>query len=130
VTLDETMRGELVQAMARQPQSLKPKHIPQRTCIACRQVAGKRALIRLVRTANGVEIDPTGKKAGRGAYLHPNQECWRAMLNGNRLGQALRASIPSENRQQLLAFLATLPASMEEAEQGQDRASATVQARM
>jgi predicted RNA-binding protein YlxR (DUF448 family) len=116
--------------MARQSQSLKPKHIPQRTCIACRQVAGKRALIRLVRTANGVEIDPTGKKAGRGAYLHPNQACWRTVLNGNRLGQALRTSISPENRQLLLAYLATLPASTEEDEQGQDTVQATLSARM
>jgi predicted RNA-binding protein YlxR (DUF448 family) len=116
--------------MARQSQSLRPKHIPQRTCIACRQVAGKRALIRLVRTANGVEIDPTGKKAGRGAYLHPNQKCWRAMLNGKRLAQALRTSITPENEQALRAFLATLPASIEEEEQGQNVGRATISARM
>jgi predicted RNA-binding protein YlxR (DUF448 family) len=116
--------------MARQSQSLKPKHSPQRTCIACRQSAGKRALIRLVRTANGVEIDPTGKKAGRGAYLHPTQKCWRAMLNGNRLGQALRTSISPENRQMLLAFLATLPASLEEEEQGRELVQEAISARM
>jgi uncharacterized protein len=87
----------------------KPKHIPQRLCIACRQVEGKRTLVRLVRTTQGVEIDPTSKKAGRGAYLHPTQRCWQVVLQGNRLGQALRATLSEENRQTLLSYMATLP---------------------
>lgn len=91
----------------------KPKHVPQRTCIACRQVAGKRALIRIVRTEQGVEIDTTGKKAGRGAYLHPNQRCWQAILQGNRLAQALRTALQPGEREHLLAFMATLPTSDE-----------------
>jgi predicted RNA-binding protein YlxR (DUF448 family) len=92
---------------ARQP-GARPKHVPQRTCIACRQVAGKRALVRVVRTAQGVEVDPTGKKAGRGAYLHPNQPCWQAVLTGNRLGQALRTTLSGEEKAKLLAFMTTL----------------------
>ena len=49
------------------------QHIPQRTCVACRQARPKRELIRLVRTADsGVEIDRQGKTAGRGAYLCHN----------------------------------------------------------
>ncbi len=87
----------------------RAKHVPQRTCVACRQVAGKRALIRVVRTEQGVAVDPTGKHAGRGAYLHPNRVCWEMVLKGNRLEQALRAKLSSENRQELLAFVHTLP---------------------
>jgi uncharacterized protein len=89
----------------------KTKHVPQRTCIACRQVEGKRGLLRLVRGEMGIEIDPTGKKPGRGAYLHPYQECWQAVLRGNRIEQALRTRLSEENRQALLAFMATLPVS-------------------
>jgi predicted RNA-binding protein YlxR (DUF448 family) len=74
-------------------------------------VEGKRALIRLVRTATGVEVDPTGKQAGRGAYLHPYQACWRIVLRGNRIEQALRARMSEENRQALIAYMATLPES-------------------
>jgi predicted RNA-binding protein YlxR (DUF448 family) len=94
--------------MKQTQQSSRPKHTPQRTCITCRQVAGKRALIRLVRTAEGVEIDPTGKRAGRGAYLHADPVCWQAITQGNRLGQALRVVISAENKAQLLADLAAL----------------------
>jgi predicted RNA-binding protein YlxR (DUF448 family) len=95
--------------MAKQARSPKPKHVPQRTCIACRQVAGKRGLIRLVRTETGVEIDPTGKLAGRGAYLHPSRECWNVVLKGNRIEQALRMKLSQENRRSLLEYAQSLP---------------------
>ena len=95
--------------MTRPPKGPKPKHVPQRTCIACRKVAGKRSLMRLVRTAEGVQADPTGKLAGRGAYLHQDRRCWEAVLRGNRLEQALRTQLSSENRQALLAVMVTLP---------------------
>lgn len=97
--------------MTRKPQGPKPKHVPQRTCIACRQVAGKRGLVRLVRAAQGVVVDATGKLAGRGAYLHPYQECWQAALRGGRLEQALRTRLNEENRRALLAYMETLPVS-------------------
>ncbi len=87
----------------------RPKHIPQRTCIGCRQVAGKRGLIRVVRTADGVVVDPTGKVAGRGAYIHGTKGCWSRVLDGNRLNQALRTAIKPEERALLVAFGATLP---------------------
>lgn len=97
--------------MAQKGRGTKPKHVPQRTCIACRQVAGKRALLRLVRTEQGVEVDVSGKLPGRGAYLHPYQKCWQALLRGGRIEQALRTRLSEENRQTLLAYMATLPES-------------------
>ena len=100
--------------MARKIRGPRQKHVPQRTCIACRQVEGKRGLIRLVRTEVGVEIDPTGKRAGRGAYLHPYQKCWEIVLRGNRIDQALRTSLSNENREALLMFVTGLPESEDE----------------
>ncbi len=105
--------------MAQKGHGAKPKHVPQRTCIACRKVAGKRNLLRLVRTEQGVVVDPSGKLAGRGAYLHPYQDCWQAVLRGGRIEQALRTRLNDENRQVLLAFMATLPES-EAADEGTD----------
>lgn len=95
--------------MDKKKQSPRVKHIPQRTCIACRQTAGKRGLIRIVRTDQGVIVDPTGKKAGRGAYIHPNRQCVETVLQSNRLNQALRTGITAEDRNRLQEFLATLP---------------------
>jgi predicted RNA-binding protein YlxR (DUF448 family) len=56
-------------------------------------------------------LDASGKLAGRGAYLHPYQSCWQAVLRGGRIEQALRTRLNEENRQALLAFMATLPES-------------------
>lgn len=95
--------------MAQKVRGQKPKHVPQRTCIACRQVEGKRSLIRVVRTPEGVRVDPSGKLAGRGAYLHPYQTCWRAVLNSGRLGQALRTRLSDEERAALEAYMQSLP---------------------
>ena len=63
---------------------LKPRHIPQRTCIVTRQTGDKRGLIRIVRTPEGrVEVDATGKKNGRGAYLTADRAIWERALKGN-----------------------------------------------
>lgn len=68
------------------------KHVPQRTCIACRTVRGKREFVRIVcGPEQRVEADATGKKAGRGAYLCRQLECWdEALSEPLRLQQALK----------------------------------------
>jgi hypothetical protein len=90
-------------------QPLKPRHIPQRSCIACREKRDKKDLIRLVYNASIVEIDPKGKKVGRGAYLCSKYECWDIGLKKNRLDHALRINISPENRQALLEYGKSLP---------------------
>jgi uncharacterized protein len=86
------------------------KHVPLRTCVACRHTEGKRALIRVVRTpAAGVQVDFTGKLAGRGAYLCRNRACWEQGLRNQRLSQALKTTLTSEEIAALHAFAATLP---------------------
>lgn len=100
--------------MSKQPPGPRPKHVPQRTCIACRQVAGKRALVRVVRTSAGVEVDPTGKRAGRGAYVHATRRCWEQVLKGNRLEQALRTKLQAEDRVRLHEYVQSLPETEDE----------------
>lgn len=81
------------------------KHVPQRTCVACRQVKDKRQLVRLVRLADGgIEVDSDGGKAGRGAYLCPLPQCWQTGLVAGRLEHALRTSLTRENRERLIEF--------------------------
>jgi predicted RNA-binding protein YlxR (DUF448 family) len=84
------------------------KHIPQRTCVGCREVLSKRQLLRIVRTAEGVRVDSTGKLAGRGAYLHDKRSCWARGLKGA-LAHALKAEIGAEDRTRLEDFMNTLP---------------------
>ena len=81
------------------------QHIPQRTCVACRKVKAKRELIRVVRTSNGnVEVDTSGKKAGRGAYLCRSPECWEIGMKGGRLEYTLRISLTQDSREQLIRY--------------------------
>lgn len=82
---------------------------PQRTCIACRSTTGKRDLVRVVRTPSGaVELDLSGKKAGRGAYLHRRPECWEAGLKRDRIAGALKTTLAKEDRQRLAEFAQSL----------------------
>jgi uncharacterized protein len=83
------------------PVSTRP--VPQRTCVACRRVKNKRELVRLVRTAGGdIEIDSTGKKEGRGAYICPDRACWEKALKGKQLAVTLRSNITQGNREKLM----------------------------
>ena len=84
------------------------KHIPQRTCVGCRTVMPKRQLIRIVRSPDGVQVDSTGKLAGRGAYLHDRRSCWERGLKGT-LARALKTELADEERERLQAYLETLP---------------------
>jgi predicted RNA-binding protein YlxR (DUF448 family) len=86
----------------------RPKHIPERTCVGCRETLAKRALVRVVRTpAGGVGIDPTGKASGRGAYVHERRTCWDRALGGA-LASALKIEIPASDRAALVAHAQTL----------------------
>ncbi len=85
------------------------KHIPQRTCVGCRLVLPKRTLMRLVRTAEGVQLDPGGKAAGRGAYLHNQKSCWERALKGA-LANALKVDLTEQDREYLHGIMASLPA--------------------
>jgi predicted RNA-binding protein YlxR (DUF448 family) len=77
------------------------KHVPIRTCVVCRQKAGKRQLTRVVRTPQGIQIDPTGKLAGRGAYLCDQESCWERAVNTDVLSNALKTSLTNEDRDRL-----------------------------
>lgn len=70
------------------------KKIPQRTCIGCLEKKPKKHLIRIVRTPDSkIELDETGKKSGRGAYVCYNIECFKKAISGNKLFKALEKEI-------------------------------------
>ena len=85
----------------------KQKHIPQRTCVGCREVLPKQELIRIVRTLEGVQVDLTGKINGRGAYLHNKRECWERALKGS-LANALKTTLTKNDQIQLSKYFDTL----------------------
>jgi predicted RNA-binding protein YlxR (DUF448 family) len=104
--------------MAAGKSALRPRRVPQRTCIACRSTEAKRGLVRVVRTPEGrVELDATGKKNGRGAYVHESRECWDEALKKDRLGRALKVAVAAEDFERLKAHAAALPARTDETKQ-------------
>jgi predicted RNA-binding protein YlxR (DUF448 family) len=84
------------------------RHIPQRTCVGCRQVLPKRELVRVVRTEQGIQLDPTGKMNGRGAYLHLKKECWESGLKGS-LAHALKMVLSDTDRAMLQEYMNRIP---------------------
>lgn len=88
----------------------RPKHVPLRSCVSCRETKPKRELLRVVRTPDGhVLVDATGKKSGRGAYLCARLSCWENAIKKKRLEQEFEVTISDEDRAGLDAFIATLP---------------------
>lgn len=88
----------------------RPKHIPQRMCIACRDRSAKRTLTRVVRSPDGaVQVDRTGKMNGRGAYLCDNRRCWERAIATNILANALKIEIDDETATALRRHAAELP---------------------
>ena len=69
-------------------------------------------MVRIVNTANGVQMDPTGKLPGRGAYLHERRECWERGLKGA-LGHALKITLTQDDRARLDECMNSLPADVE-----------------
>jgi len=76
--------------------------------VGCRIVLPKRALIRLVRQPESVQVDPTGKLPGRGAYLHDRRDCWEKALRGS-LAHALKTTLTPADLDSLQQFMLTLP---------------------
>ena len=71
--------------------------------MACGKIKTKRELIRLVRNPDSsLEIDTSGRKAGRGAYICRELKCWESGLKGKRLERALRSCITQDNRERLV----------------------------
>ena len=57
---------------------VKPRKIPMRMCVGCREMKPKVQLLRVVKPSDGeAHIDRTGKAPGRGAYVCDDLECLR-----------------------------------------------------
>ena len=79
---------------------------PQRTCIACKSVKDKKDLIRIVRTKEGeTELDMTGRKNGRGAYICISDKCIDKAKKNKRLNIALESEINSEFYEELKRYV-------------------------
>ena len=75
----------------------KPKKIPQRQCVGCREMKNKKDLIRVVKSPEGnISLDFSGKKPGRGAYLGPQSACLARARKSRALDRAFELTVPEE----------------------------------
>ena len=75
----------------------KPKKIPQRQCLGCREMKNKKDLIRVVRSPEGeISLDFKGKKTGRGAYVCPDSQCLAKARKSKALERAFETVVPAE----------------------------------
>jgi len=76
---------------------VKVRKVPQRKCIVCQKTLSKREMLRIVRTPEGeVELDLTGKKNGRGAYICGDAEAFKKARKTKAFERALKVSLSSE----------------------------------
>jgi len=76
--------------------------LPLRTCVACRTTRPKGELVRIVRAPDGkVTLDPTGRAAGRGAYLCSDGACWPTAIKKSAIERALSVTLPPDIRSRL-----------------------------
>ena len=73
------------------------KKKPERRCIACNEKKEKNELLRIVRTPEKeIEIDLTGKKNGRGAYICKSEDCLNKLIKSKRLEKILEIDINND----------------------------------
>lgn len=88
---------------------LKPRKIPMRMCVGCREMKPKKDLIRVVRSPEGVvSLDITGKKPGRGAYVCYQAECLKKALKQGQLDRQLEEKLSAETNGELMKMMDAL----------------------
>ena len=88
---------------------MKPRKIPMRMCVGCREMKEKKELIRVVRSPEGeVSLDPVGKKSGRGAYVCANADCLKRAIKQKQLERQLDVTLPAETLEALTAAMDNL----------------------
>ncbi len=89
---------------------MKPRKIPMRMCVGCREMKPKKELIRVVKRPTGeIALDSTGKLSGRGAYVCRSQNCLAKAIKQKQLDRALEHKLEDEVVAQLRSMLESLP---------------------
>ena len=78
------------------------KKIPQRQCVGCRMMKNKKELIRILKTDEGIIIDDTGKKNGRGAYICKTAGCLAKAIKNKGIDRSLKMKIPENVYDELI----------------------------
>ena len=88
---------------------MEPAKQPERLCVGCREKHPKGKLLRIVRSPAGeISIDPTGKAAGRGAYLCPRWECFMQARKHNGFAWSFKGRCASTLYEAIEVLLKTI----------------------
>ena len=81
---------------------MNAKKVPLRQCIGCQEMKEKKGMVRVIKTPEEtIELDTTGRKNGRGAYICPRMECFMKARKSKGLERSLKTSIPQEVDEEL-----------------------------
>ena len=84
---------------------MKQKKIPQRKCIICGENKDKNDLIRIVKNKEeGIILDPTGKKNGRGAYICKEEKCINEAKKKRKLEKVFKTEISDDLYEEIIAM--------------------------
>ena len=73
------------------------KKVPMRKCVGCQEMKSKKEMMRVLKTSEDTfELDATGKKNGRGAYLCFSKECFEKAVKNKGLERSFKQAIPKE----------------------------------
>ena len=73
------------------------KKVPMRKCVGCQEMKSKKEMMRVLKTSEDTfELDETGKKNGRGAYLCFSKECFEKAVKNKGLERSFKQAIPKE----------------------------------
>jgi uncharacterized protein len=84
------------------------KHGPERTCIGCRRLFEKDAVVRIVAGLSGIVIDYREKLPGRAVYVCPTVECITKALSRENLSRSLHCKVRSPETEVFIDQLAAL----------------------
>lgn len=76
---------------------MSTKKVPLRQCIGCGEMKNKKEMIRILKTeSEGIILDATGRKNGRGAYICPSAECLRKAVKTRGLDRSFKTQVPAQ----------------------------------
>ena len=76
---------------------MSTKKVPLRQCIGCGEMKSKKEMIRILKTeGEGIILDATGRKNGRGAYICPSRECLKKAFKSRGLDRSFKITVPKE----------------------------------
>ncbi|MDD7464321.1 MAG: YlxR family protein [Anaerococcus sp.] len=84
---------------------MKTKKIPQRKCVVCGQVKDKNDLLRIVKNKEeGVVVDESGRKNGRGAYICKSSDCIEKAKKTNKLAKVFKTEVNNDLYEEISAY--------------------------